>query len=1222
MKKRLLGMMLAMVVAFTATGVPAYATNNTPASVDVQTQATGNEGAARLGAPAVTLSSISAASGRIDNEKGGIDWSINSDGVLTVKGKGDIAEDNINGTLIPWSGKNFTSAVVELEDVTDLSYFFADCKYLESVDFSNTDTGFVTDMSYMFNDCWELKNLNLSGFDTADVENMQGMFSGCKNLRTVTWDRAMFDTSNVTNMNSMFMGCIHLTSVDFSGFNTSKVTDMSAMFRSCAKLVNLDLGSFDTSNVTTMANMFWECTALAQLNLGRFNTAKVTNMHEMFKGCSDLTELNVSSFDTSNVTDMTNMFDGCTDLKNLDLSSFDMSNITSVGTFIGGVDFWSEDNTALEIIRSPKNLKHDVTLPAAEGETWYKLGGDTVTALPKDSSDSVLIQKNKQPEKGLTLNVSDTSVKPIITIAFDGPVNLKSFSLKIDGAEVLGIDKWADFYNEATRKVIWQPEAELTEGVHTLELTVEDEDGNSLGTPVTKTFTVVVVPVTPAPGGGSTPGVDPKPEPDPGLPEGEIISKVVVVVNDNYIRVRAWSPYDNVESVQAAVVEKYVSGEIVSGNDTVSGNGSVYSMSMTNGYYTCLIPRHKEGLVEVTATVTATNSKGESHTSDPVVVAVDNTLDDKKVVNDLWIKFLDGNGAENNEYVYTGKAIKPAVEVYEGTRLLTFKSDYTLSYKNNKNAGTATLTVKGKGVYTKTATYDFKILPKDISNDDLYDTADSITIEALAAVQKSKVQKLVPVIKYGKMKLSNKKDKDFTVTYPDTEAGAYQAAGCWNVVVKGNGNYTGEITLDFNIGEKLAKSLKVSKIKPQPYNNGNPVSVNDLQVYDKKTLLTEGTDYEVSYLNNTEAGTATLVIEGIGPKYVGQKLVNFKIEGTVIKKAQITLPASVEYTGAAQTPEVKLTYGGKELVEDTDYNMVITNNINTGKATVQITGRGGFTGTVKKTFKITPFDVKVNSGDLMVIASEEVTPFQKSGAKPITTITFNGIQLEEGKDYKLSYAKNKAVGSGILKISFKKNFKGNESRPFTIEQQDISLLRFMTQDMAMNTKKNSWKSKVVVWDFDGKSLSAGKDFEKVTAYYEDEACTVPAQAETYPVGTELWVKVLGKGNYKGELIGSYEISPAVITKAKVKVAAQEYSGYAVELEAKDIEVKVAGQTLVADQDYRIVEDSYLNNVKKGKAQVVIEGIGNYGGTYTVKYTIGSKIFEWRHLPIINLFFGE
>ncbi len=61
---------------------------------------------------------------------------------------------------------------------------------------------------------------------------------------------------------------------------------------------------------------------------------------------------------------------------------------------------------------------------------------------------------------------------------------------------------------------------------------------------------------------------------------------------------------------------------------------------------------------------------------------------------------------------------------------------------------------------------------------------------------------------------------------------------------------------------------------------------------------------------------------------------------------------SCSYTGKAQTPDVEITYNGYKLVKDVDYTLKYANNVEMGTATVEISGKGGFTGTVKRDFLI------------------------------------------------------------------------------------------------------------------------------------------------------------------------------------------------------------------------------------------------------------------------------
>ena len=63
-------------------------------------------------------------------------------------------------------------------------------------------------------------------------------------------------------------------------------------------------------------------------------------------------------------------------------------------------------------------------------------------------------------------------------------------------------------------------------------------------------------------------------------------------------------------------------------------------------------------------------------------------------------------------YLYDGKVKEPAVTVMNGTKKLVNGTDYTVTYSNNKAAGTATVTITGKGMYSGTQTLNFTISGK------------------------------------------------------------------------------------------------------------------------------------------------------------------------------------------------------------------------------------------------------------------------------------------------------------------------------------------------------------------------------------------------------------------------------------------------------------------------------------------------------------------------------
>ena len=65
---------------------------------------------------------------------------------------------------------------------------------------------------------------------------------------------------------------------------------------------------------------------------------------------------------------------------------------------------------------------------------------------------------------------------------------------------------------------------------------------------------------------------------------------------------------------------------------------------------------------------------------------------------------------------YTGFEIIPIVRVFSGTEQLVYGTDFTVSYSNNVNVGTATVTVTGIGEYTGTKSTTFHITAKSVSD--------------------------------------------------------------------------------------------------------------------------------------------------------------------------------------------------------------------------------------------------------------------------------------------------------------------------------------------------------------------------------------------------------------------------------------------------------------------------------------------------------------------------
>ena len=412
--------------------------------------------------------------------------------------------------------------------------------------------------------------------------------------------------------------------------------------------------------------------------------------------------------------------------------------------------------------------------------------------------------------------------------------------------------------------------------------------------------------------------------------------------------------------------------------------------------------------------------------------------------------------------------------------------------------------------------------------------------------------------------------------------------------------------------------------------------------YGSETLIPE-THYTVSYSNNTKVGTAYAVIKGIEENgYSGTKRVSFKITGMAVKKVSVKglSGQTFIYSGVPIEPTLTLSVkvNGEErtLVPNHDYKITWRNNQNAGKATAVIAGLGGYTGTVKKTFKIKTFNVAENKGErFAAVLENDSVPYAKGGAKPAMKVTFtraDGTEqlLTEGKDYTLTYKNNTAVNDGsnpnkipTVTVKGKGSFSGTYgSKPtYKITAQDIGNLVLSAADKTFQNKKNKYATSVTITDINGKKLKAGTDYDKTFTYvYKNnttltdeitirEAGTAIDKTDIIPAGTVLEVTVSGKKNYTGAIKGEYRITKASISGASVSIPKQTYTGRAITLSKDQITVKVKGKKLEPDQ-YEFVPGNYKNNVRKGTASVTIKGVNNYGGTKTVKFKIGAKGFLW------------
>ena len=181
--------------------------------------------------------------------------------------------------------------------------------------------------------------------------------------------------------------------------------------------------------------------------------------------------------------------------------------------------------------------------------------------------------------------------------------------------------------------------------------------------------------------------------------------------------------------------------------------------------------------------------------------------------------------------------------------------------------------------------------------------------------------------------------------------------------------------------------------------------------------LKNGTDYAVSYSNNTKVGTAKVTITGKG-NYTGSVSKTYSIKNN-FKKATVSGISTKAFTGNNITQSITVKCNGKTLKNGTDYTVSYSNNKNIGTATVKITGKGSYTGTITKTFKINPAKQEIQK-----LTAKSKAFFVDWAQKGSAT----GYEIQYATNSKFTSAKkvtitnNKTDTKTISKLSGKKKY--------------------------------------------------------------------------------------------------------------------------------------------------------------------------------------------------------
>ena len=545
-------------------------------------------------------------------------------------------------------------------------------------------------------------------------------------------------------------------------------------------------------------------------------------------------------------------------------------------------------------------------------------------------------------------------------------------------------------------------------------------------------------------------------------------------------------------------------------------------------------------------------------------------------------------------YTYSGSAYKPAVtSVVLGGKTLVSGTDYTVTYGTNTNAGTGTVTVTGKGNYSGTVKKSFTITAKSLSGATVNGVGSSYTYTGSA------IKPSVSSVVLGGKTLVN--GTDYTISY-----GVNTSIGTsGTITITGKGNYTGTASKTFSITAQSISGATINGIGASYTYTGSAITPSVSSVVLGGKTLVNGTDYTVSYKNNTGVGTATVTITGKGI-YSGTASKTFSITAKSLSGATINgIVASYTYTGSAINPSVSsVVLGGKTLVNGTDYTVSYGANTNVGTGTVIITGKGNYTGTVSKSFNIVKPAATTTSISGATIGNLNASyTYTGSAIAPTVTVTLNGKTLAMGTDYFVTYSGNTNVSSNGAKVTItgNGNYSGTISKTFSITAKSISGATVSGVNSSYVYTGSAFKPSVTVV-LSGKTLTSGTDY------------TVTYSTNT-AIGSTGTVTITGKGNYSGTIKKSFTITAKSLDGSTVSgiSSSYTYTGSAIK---PSVSVAIGGKTLVNGTDYTVTYGSNTN-VGTGVGKVTITGKGTYGGTINKTFTITAKSISGATVNGVN-----
>lgn len=506
----------------------------------------------------------------------------------------------------------------------------------------------------------------------------------------------------------------------------------------------------------------------------------------------------------------------------------------------------------------------------------------------------------------------------------------------------------------------------------------------------------------------------------------------------------------------------------------------------------------------------------------------------------IWI------GGLKPSYKYTGSLLTPKLNVYDGVRKLTEKKDYKLKYTNNEKVGEAKITVSFAGNYENTPdrTVSFDITGLSLKNDCMVMNA---VVQAKGTAGNEKIQYVIPrIINMSTGRQVPAKMVSASYKYlgeEEIECEGVSAPGVYKVTLTSvspelEGTCEGTVTViskEDNSRDLSKGKISISKSAKSKIWTGKEITLDhgtDFTIVDgnKETVLPS--DVDITYLDNTEPGTAYIIVKAAGTNsrnYVGSIKGSFKIvKGKDIEQDGIEAEweKTVSYQKGGAVPRITVRDGEKILEEGKDYTVKCKGNKTAGDhAEATVKGKGLYKGSLTLPYAVEKQDISAGG---IVVYAEDMAGTKKGYTKvKITAVDKNGKKLGKA-DYGIdadSFVMVDDRGNYSVMVEGKGNYTGKTRVSYKCADD---LLLISKAELWLGIDQKDYTGNAVtltnedlegILSYDGEDLKPGTDFKVL--YYSNNinkgTAKVTLQGINGYAGTRtLSFKISGKtGDYKG-----------------------------------------------------------------------------------------------------------